>query len=538
MHVSKDATQHHQKEIWKSLQLYSIYRFILATTLVILSYQNKVKPFFGQFEPSFGYSDISLFSYTSLIYLLFSLCTLSLSLIQKPRYSIQAHLALYCDIVFLLLIMHASGGIMSGMGLLLIIVAAAHSILSPGKLSFLTAALITIGLLAEYFYSASYLENIFIASSQVGLLGIIIFATSLITNFLSLKAIKNQSIIKSQAKQLASSFQLNSIIVDNMQQGVIALDKSNQIKIINQTAKKLLDINTSEVMHSLDDLPDNFQHCVFAWCLNKKNLSPVKISPMIPKVRLAFQSLGDNGDLGLLIFIHDVQAENRKAQDLKLSSLGHLTANIAHELRNPLGAASHAAQLLMESDDLTQAELSLAKMIQTNCERMNQVIKNVLSISCQKSNIKEIPLNRWVQENISHIKFPHYPKAQLSFTACDSEPVVSVDPSQLMQILVNLCENGLRYSMKKTGVPSVHIKTQYSKQNNRAFLDIIDQGDGIPEEKQEFIFEPFFTTEKSGTGLGLYLARELSQINGAHLDYQKGPQGSQFRLTFSQETPT
>ncbi|MGE4348234.1 MAG: nitrogen regulation protein NR(II) [Candidatus Berkiella sp.] len=522
------------KELWKTLQLYSIYRFILSATCLVIAYQNKLIPIFGQFSEGHP----TLFLHTSAAYLLFAIFNLLLSLIQKPNYSIQANVGIFLEIAFLIVIMHACGGVLSGIGLLFILLAAAHSILYPGKLSFLSAALISIGLLLEYFYAKTYGYNLLNSSNQVGLLGLIVFATSLLTNFLSLKARKNQAIILKQAKQLASSFQLNSFIVDLMQQGVIVLDSDQNIRIINLSAQKLLGIPLNEKAQRLSDLPTSFQHCVLAWLMKQKNLSPIQINPMYPKVRLDFQSIDPNNTPGLIIFIYDFQAETRKAQDLKLSSLGHLTANIAHELRNPLGAASHAAQILMESEELNQENVNLAVMIQQNCERMNQVIKNVLSISGQKSNIKILELNRWIKENVHHLKFTQYPNAQIIFSPSEEELWVGVDPSQLMQIIVNLCENGLRYSEKKIGKPTVSLHTQSGIHPHGVYLDIIDQGDGIPEENRDFVFEPFFTTEKTGTGLGLYLARELSQINGAHIDYCQSTLGSQFRIIFPHEINT
>lgn len=535
MFNSKDATSKHQKEIWKSLQLYAVYRFILAATLVILSFQYKFNPLLYQLENSLAYGDAVFLTKICWFYLAFAIITLGLSLTQLTSHRIQTHVTLSCDIVFLIIIMHASGGILSGMGLLLIIVAAAYSILSPGKLSYFVAAIISLGLFAELLYSLGPVENLYVTLNQTGLLGLTIFATSVITNFLSQRAYKNQSIIVTQAKQLANSYQLNAVIIDLMQQGVVVLDSDDNIQMINKAAFRLLQLTNKTKPNQLQQLPQTFQHCVYAWGLHKENLSPVQINPMAPKVRLEFQCLGEQSDLDLIVFLYDVQAETRKAQDLKLSSLGHLTANIAHELRNPLGAASHAAQLLMESEHLKEEELTLAKMIQNHCERMNQVIKNVLSISCQKTNLVRINLNQWLSENIPHIKFSQYPDAFINFKPSKTIEPIEVDPSQLMQIIVNLCENGLRYSLKKTGKAQITLQTHFSDKTKQISLDIIDQGDGIAPEQQEFIFEPFFTTEKQGTGLGLYLAKELSHINGADLDYQKSHIGSQFRITFSQE---
>jgi two-component system sensor histidine kinase PilS (NtrC family) len=112
----------------------------------------------------------------------------------------------------------------------------------------------------------------------------------------------------------------------------------------------------------------------------------------------------------------------------------------------------------------------------------------------------------------------------------DYEVIVNIDPSQLRQILLNLVENGVRDSRHK---PLIRLEYGTIDDSQRPFLDIIDTGKGLPAEIQEQLFEPFFTTESAGTGLGLYIARELCEANQAILSLDSSSEsGSCFRILF------
>jgi len=512
--------------IWRPLQLFCTYRFALSVCLITISQHNASSLIFPNGHPD-------AFIQASINYALFSFIALLLSFSPKIPYKWQANLPIYCDIVLLTMIMHSCGGIISGMGLLLIILVAAHGILYPGKYALLTAAISTIALLSEYSYMVLYEKYDLSLSGMVGLIGILIFSAAALANFLSFRVRKKQHIISKQAMQLASSMQVNSHIVALMQQGVILLDNQNHIKTLNLAAKKILGLDNKPEHYTLNTLPPAVQHCIFTWQQNKQLLEPIHIKDHLPKARLEFQNFGDSKNTNTLVFIYDTAEENKKAQDLKLASLGHLTANIAHELRNPLGVASHASQLLMETENLSDESKRLTHMILQSCNRMNQVIQNVLSLSGQKPNTQAINLNDWLQQYVPTLHFPDFPNAQIILTLCREDINILVDPSQLTQIIVNLCENGLRHHMKKHGVAKISLRTQYQHTPSpHIMLDIINQGNGIPNDIQEFIFEPFYTTEESGTGLGLFLTRELCQINSAQIHYSYQHPDSLFRLTF------
>lgn len=515
-----------QDYLWQSLQLFNLYRLLLVIGFVSLTKFNLDTQFFGVV-------DKKLYQQACAIYGTASLIILMCSVLIKRRYALQANIPIFIDVVALIVLMHATGGIISGVGILLIVIVAAHSLLFPGKYSLLSAAIAAILLFSEHSYNFLSQKVAINMYTQVGLLGFAIFITSLVTNLLSLRVRRSQLIVESQAQQLATSQQLNAHIISAMHAGVLVFDRHFNIRLINVAARMLLDFQATMHNNTLYDLPLSFQESFAAWQNDAKNTTLLSSQSGRPALRLSFHPLGKGLPSGTLVFLYDLESETRQAQDLKLASLGHLTANIAHELRNPLGTVSHAAQLLAESQTLSAEDLNLVKMMKQHCDRMNTVIQNVLSLSGRKpARTQHIALIPWLEQFIKELTVPEVGAPRVTLEADRKDLMVNVDPSQLTQILINLCENGLRYSFKKNGTASLILRVQTTDAPPTVLLDVIDNGEGISNDIAKHIFEPFFTTENNGSGLGLYIAKELSQMNGTRLDYVPNLQfGSQFRLT-------
>jgi two-component system sensor histidine kinase PilS (NtrC family) len=213
-----------------------------------------------------------------------------------------------------------------------------------------------------------------------------------------------------------------------------------------------------------------------------------------------------------------------------------LSASIAHEIRNPVGAMSHAAQLLAEAPTLTAQERRLASIITGNSERVSTIIDNIMQLSRRDSTRQErIELNAWVREFLTEFRQTmQVDDASLRFAPADADVEVRVDPSHLHQLLWNLCENALKYGRGGDGALSVELRTGRIAATDRPLLEVVDRGPGIPEGDSERIFEPFFTGGKGGTGLGLFIAKELAQCNRALLLYEPRPEGgSIFRVVFA-----
>jgi two-component system sensor histidine kinase PilS (NtrC family) len=252
-------------------------------------------------------------------------------------------------------------------------------------------------------------------------------------------------------------------------------------------------------------------------------------------IRPHFAPLGATTPAPLLIFLEDTSLIEEKVQQSKLAALGRLSASIAHEIRNPVGAMSHAGQLLAESPNLTSDDHRLTQIIRTNADRVSGIIDNVQRLSRREAaRIERLPLAAWTEE--FHQEFAatmQLPRTRLTVSGATEDLEVRVDPDQLRQILWNLCDNALKHAVRDNPEQNVEIRYGRMSGGARPFLEVADRGPGVAPEHVGRIFEPFYSGGQ-GTGLGLFLARELAQSNGATLLYQpRAGGGSVFRLVFA-----
>jgi two-component system sensor histidine kinase PilS (NtrC family) len=237
----------------------------------------------------------------------------------------------------------------------------------------------------------------------------------------------------------------------------------------------------------------------------------------------------------VIVFLEDTELLAAKIQQSKLAGLGRLSASIAHEIRNPVGAMSHAAQLLAESSSLSAEDKRLTEIVCTNGDRVRQIIENVMSMARRENSRPErLILAPWLagfrDEFCATMQID---PARLNIASLLGDVEIQVDPSQLRQIVWNLCENAVKYGASEPGSDVIEMRVGRLASTARPFLEVADRGPGIAVQHRERIFEPFFTGNERGTGLGLFLARELAQTNGATLLYEpRTSGGSLFRLVF------
>jgi two-component system sensor histidine kinase PilS (NtrC family) len=256
-------------------------------------------------------------------------------------------------------------------------------------------------------------------------------------------------------------------------------------------------------------------------------------------VQANFTQLDQERGDQILVFIDDLSKVTQQAQQMKLASLGRLTAGIAHEVRNPLGAISHASQLMRESEHLDEGDRKMLEIIQRHSRRVNGIIENVLDLSRRREASSDlVQIDQWLRAfRDDYLQTLSNGSGNTPIINLEIEgklPQARFDVSQIEQVLVNLCDNGLRYSLENTGRSEIELLAGATADGERTYIDVRDFGVGIVMENRTSIFEPFFTTDKGGTGLGLYLARELCESNQAHLslvDNKKG--GCCFRITFA-----
>jgi two-component system sensor histidine kinase PilS (NtrC family) len=309
------------------------------------------------------------------------------------------------------------------------------------------------------------------------------------------------------------------------------MNKAQQVQLMNAAACRLLGVTLPTYPIALAEIAPLLNTQVTRWLLCQESPQPFRNHHSLPEVKASMARSQEQGQESILIFLDDHGRFTQQAQLLKLKSLARLTASIAHEIRNPLGAISHAAQLLNESF-LPAADLRLAEIIQHQSVRINASIENVLQLSRRQSpKLELIDLAPWLEKFIAEANSAHAGHIELI-------PVAGVwqghfDASQLTQVLNNIYENGLRYSQRQTGIAHLVLRGGITDEA-LPFIEVQDNGRGISAEQKEHLFEPFYTSEPEGTGLGLFLAKELCEMNYATLALMPNDlPGCCFRITFA-----
>ena len=513
---------------WKLLRVYVYYRLVLSALLVILFIITPNTPLMGSSNPH-------LYLVTSLSYLGF--CTISLILTGKLRTELrfQGFLLTLIDILAITLIMHASGGPTAQLSMLYLVIVAAGNILLPGKQGTLIAAVATFAVLYEQFYSVlDSAEGMTLQTwAQSSLLGLSFFTVAVFSQLISQRFRQMEALAQLRSEEIANLQKLNEQIVERMHTGIMVVNSERRLILMNNAARQLLGVETVFVGVNLKVISVLLDTGLVVWHQHQMSRPLVfKNQPGHPELSVSFMSLGHRTPNSLtLIFMENTALMIQKAQQLKLASLGRLTASIAHEVRNPLGAISHASQLLAESPDIAGPDRRLLTIIQQHCVRVNGIIESILQLSRRDRSLPElINLNDWLNVFIEDMRHIH---ADIDIQkTCDNGQMVRFDPQQLYQVTTNLVSNAIHHG-KLNNSHTVKIICSEDLISQLPYMDIQDGGVGVPPQHQKHLFEPFYTTEKSGTGLGLYISRELCEANQAHLDYIPLDNGGCFRISFS-----
>ncbi len=532
MNNAKVDIASHQQQNLTLLKVYTVYRIFLCIGLLATFILTVNLSLVGGLKPD-------QFLYMTTFYLLVNLAGLTVVLVKKPSFTNQQLFTNFCfDIAAVIVITDASSGVNSGLGILLVVIVAAGSIVLRGQVALLIAAIASIAIIADTarLISTGNIETAGFVSA--GLLGIMFFFTSLVIQNLANRIGNAQILAEERAYDVLRLQSLNQQIVQRMRTGIIVTDEHGKVQLSNSAADEFLTGTKAAIRPNkshLATLPPILMEKLQQWRLTPQLRSaPFRTSETGRDVNASFSALSDDVRNDTLIFLEDNRHLLQRAQQMKLASLGRLTASIAHEIRNPLSAVSHAAQLLDESEALDTADRKLSSIIQNHSRRMNNVIENVLELSRRNApNPQKVVLKDWLQHFISEFEPENDQPFHLEITASDHTIEVTFDSSQLTQVITNLSQNGLRYSFQQSGSATLTYHIHINAETSLPVLDIVDDGPGVGEIEQEHLFEPFYTTETKGTGLGLYISRELCEANEARLDYLRDDNNrSCFRVSF------
>ena len=509
-------------QAWLLLKIFFIFRFISASLFVMLFYLK-----FGHSE--LGEHDRQLYQFSSLAYLLISLLSAPFIVRQLASYNHLSQLSIFTDILFITLLMHASGGVTSGVGGLLAVSIAAGGLLIGGRCAILFAALASLAVLAEEVYNLQTQHFDMSTLKFSGFLGICFFAIGLISVVLAQRVEYTASIVRSHARTIVRLEELNRYIIQHLQSGIVIVDERQSVLLSNQSLLRLL--NLAEPPIGLKDVSSQLQQAFVAWNQQRKQDFAVLQFASQQTVQVRFSQITVEGEALFMLIFEDMSLYNQRLQQGKLASLGRLTASIAHEIRNPLSAISHAGQLLSEAPDLKAEDLRLTEIIQNHSQRVNRIIEDILRLSRRSpSQRQRIELDQWLTDYVAEqneLAFAYQQPFVLEINQSGQSGYI--DPGHLKQILDNLCANALIYGRPELGKISLRL----SQQDDAPLIAVIDNGTGVDSADLLHLFEPFFTTSHQGTGLGLYISRELAELNQAQLSYAKQQEQTCFTLALA-----
>jgi two-component system sensor histidine kinase PilS (NtrC family) len=516
---------------WRVLGLLNLYRLAIPSVLVALALLATRPQTLGAAAPTHHFYALVAWFTTGVI---------CIGLLKRrwPSLEAQAFVHVAFDIAAVTALLITSGGAASGAGLLLIMPVAAVSLLLPARTATMVAAFAALCVLGQQI--VLWVQGLSDSSelTQAGLLGGVILIAALAGAPLAGRLRESEALVRQRDLDLANLADLSQYIVERLRESLVVVDEQDRIRLINESARQILGGDATPGA-LLGEVSPRLLYLLTMWRQTGPDTDTSGGNLLavdgLREVRPHFAPLGKSQPPPVLIFLEDLTALDDRIHQTRLAALGRLSASIAHEIRNPVGAISHAAQLLNEDAGLSSANRRMSDIIRANAERVSTIIGNVQQLARRESTRPErMPLGEWVADFVQEfVSTGGHQPGQLAAELPDPDLEVRIDPSHLRQVLWNLCENAFRYSVR-SAEDKVELRIGRLAGSQRPFLEVLDRGPGIDSTISDRIFEPFFTSRASGTGLGLFIARELAQCNRALLVFEpRTGGGSVFRIVFA-----
>lgn len=461
-------------------------------------------------------------------------------LLYQTRYPAASHqrvlLLLVLDITVTTLLMYSGGGMVHGIGGLLVVFIGAAALALPARHAFFAPSLATLAMLGEQMFAFSQglaTTGDFISA---GVLGAVMFAITAAVFPLARRLEESEALAHQRGIDLANLAQLNEYIIHNLRESIIVVDATDHVRLINEPAMAQLGGQGRMTGLPLERVSGDLARLLQQWRQAENGhtqLPGFRSADGSAQINSHIAPIEGRQDGPVLVFLEDAGLLAEKVQQSKLAALGRLTASIAHEIRNPVGAISHAGQLLEEATSIGPAEQRLLGIIRTNSHRVSEIIDNILHMSRREASKPQmLALQDWCSAFVTEFTATLELRASRLVIASHEDLAIRMDPGHLHQILWNLCENALRHA----GDEGTAIEISWGRMpgSRRPYLEVADRGRGIAPDLQERIFEPFATGRQGGTGLGLFISRELAECNRAALFHEpRAGGGSIFRLVFA-----
>ena len=510
---------------WRSFQYFNLYRLVLATLffLAIVFPHEWVSRLNLQPSPV-------LFALTA-VYMATTLGGLLMATHWHYHFNKQLSAQMGIDIVVVCSLMYMAGGVTSGLSVFLLVSLAAASLVGRGHLVLFYAALATMAVLLSQSYgivSKGFDQGSIV---QAGFISAGFFATAVLARLLGQRAMINEDLARRRGIALDNQIRISRRVVERMQDGVLIVDQGGLVSQCNPVASAMLGLSNHEGARLAAQAP-TLAAALQLW-IEGSGDGGIHISGAEGRDLQARFERTTSSDAEVLVFLEDVGRVQERAQQLKLASLGRLTASIAHEIRNPLSAIGYAGELLKE-ERRGDMQDRLLRILNDNVIRLDRIVGDILELGRQSRAQPELlRLDKFCTAFVEHLaateSLPH------GVVALETLPLtLCFDRSHLHQVLWNLLSNALRHSSRGPG--AVRIELRDAAGDGRVELHVLDDGPGVPDAVREQIFEPFFTTHTKGTGLGLFIARELCAANGAGLELATSVSGAHFIVAGRNDT--
>lgn len=512
---------------WSALRLLSFYRLGIVGLLLALTWTESTPAILLSAHPR-GYF------ITCQVYAAVALVLVWMAGRRWPGLTLQAHAHYLADLAAIAALVYETGGVNNGLGTLLLIPAVTCALILASRMAMLQAAIGTLVMFGEEFVR-QYGDTLDASGfTSTGVLGLILFGTAKAASTVAQRARESEALARRMGSEFDSLSRLNEVILESMHTGLLVLDETLHIRNINAAARELMRATPFAEGQELRSESLPLAGRVQEWLVSGQHDDrPLSLGLSQPEAIVRISRLGSTPRGPIMVALEDASRLHEQAQQIKLAALGRLSASIAHEIRNPLSAISHAGQLLYEAPEIGPDNRRLLAMIHRHSDRIDKIVEDVMTLSRREAaKPMAIPLSLWLEDTVALYGEGHRQvRRPIEVGTIPSGVGVYFDPRHLQQLMFNLWDNAFRHGAREGAAIVVRI-TGGVERGGRPWLDIVDNGPGVSRDMIERIFEPFFTTAHGGTGLGLYLARELCEFNQARLSYQHRMVGACFRISF------
>jgi two-component system sensor histidine kinase PilS (NtrC family) len=496
----------------------NLYRLIIAVLLASAH-------FGGLLDSSVQGTYATIANAVLVVYLLVAFFHLFSARREQVNFYRLAAYSLFTDILFLSLLVVVFAGIDGGIGILLVFTSAVAAVLLPLRIALLLASIASLTMVGTALWHFLMQAGTAESMLQAALYSVTAMISAVMANHLAYWGRDYRLIAEKQKETLTELEQVNELIIRRMRTGVITVDENGMVGVMNESA--WFQMGSPPVrQRSLNSLSPRLEQELNRWKQDTtSDPKPVVLEPSQAQVLPSYVALPGQDGFGAMIFLTDNNVVARRAVELSVNSLAKLSGSIAHEIRNPLAALNHASQLLEESPQVRLQEMRLINIIQNHAKRMNGIIENILQLSRREQSRPElVPLHTFLPEFANEFQASQVNRV-LDFQAAldPEETYVLYDKSQLSQCLWKLLDNAVDHASREKSAPRVRLTSARDQESGFCTITIADNGPGINMAQLGKIFEPFYTTRREGSGLGLYIAKQLCEANQAELTVDSEP---------------